>query len=220
MTRTEYMHGHTFADILNEHSVVVDLGSHVGACAEEFIKKYGCTVHSVEAVPEIYEKIRETEQLKKYHYAITKESGTTTLYLPNELCATTHVSSKLGDTKIRVPAIRLDEFLRKYNIEKIDLLKLDIEGSELEVFETMSGDELKHVQQITVEFHDFLYPETHARVEAVKKKITQQGFYCIPFSRNNGDVLFIKKDMLPTRVYIYWKYGIKYIHGIGRILHK
>ncbi len=55
--------------------------------------------------------------------------------------------------KIEIGSLRLKDFLEKQN-EKIDFLKIDIEGAELEVLRDCQ-DELVNIQNIFVEYHSW-----------------------------------------------------------------
>ena len=52
----------------------------------------------------------------------------------------------------RVRAITMDTLMRENGIESIDFLKIDIEGAEVEVFETYPW--IKKVRVIAIELHD------------------------------------------------------------------
>jgi FkbM family methyltransferase len=57
-----------------------------------------------------------------------------------------------------VPGISVDDIMRKLKVDHIDLLKLDIEGSEREVFSANVGTWLDRVGFIIIELHDWLRP--------------------------------------------------------------
>ena len=40
---------------------------------------------------------------------------------------------KRGAEKIKVPSMRLDTFARRYSIDRLDLIRIDVEGAELKV---------------------------------------------------------------------------------------
>ncbi len=83
------------------------------------------------------------------------------------------------------------------------------------------GANLQIVDQWTIEFHDFLYPETNERVEKIKRKFIDAGFFYIPFSiTNNGDALFIKNNKISILEYFYLKYIFRYLLGLNRRLNK
>ena len=61
------------------------------------------------------------------------------------------------DSGPRVAAVDLDSLMRDYHIDHIDLLKIDIEGAEREVF-GKPGEWLNRVGIIAIELHDRLRP--------------------------------------------------------------
>jgi hypothetical protein len=73
----------------------------------------------------------------------------------------------------------------------VDLIKMDIEGAELDVLESAPTELLQSIRQLTIEFHEFVYPQSRARIEALKKRFRHLGFWVVDFSRTNYDVLFV-----------------------------
>lgn len=63
-----------------------------------------------------------------------------------------------------INAITIEEILNQYSIKQVDLLKLDIEGSEKAVFEMNYEDWLSKCNAIIVEIHDHLQPESEKTV--------------------------------------------------------
>jgi FkbM family methyltransferase len=91
-----------------------------------------------------------------------------------------------GDASI--PAVSIGGLLKEYNAETIDILKLDIEGSEKEVFESGYQDWLPSVKCLMIELHDRM-KEGSSR--AVFRAVSEFNFSC--FIR--GDILvFINED--------------------------
>jgi FkbM family methyltransferase len=62
------------------------------------------------------------------------------------------VSSKPGDVR----AITIRSLMRDFGIDHIDLLKMDIEGAEIEVFEACDWQDRLH--SIVIDLHDSLKP--------------------------------------------------------------
>jgi FkbM family methyltransferase len=62
------------------------------------------------------------------------------------------------ESRNEVSAITMEDILRKLAVSRIDLLKLDIEGSERELFSTDAGAWLDRVEYIVVELHDRYRP--------------------------------------------------------------
>lgn len=57
-----------------------------------------------------------------------------------------------------VDTISLDDIITNYNIDRISLLKVDIEGYEYELFENLSDDTLNKIDKIFLEFHRVVDP--------------------------------------------------------------
>ena len=65
-----------------------------------------------------------------------------------------------------VPAMTIPEIVRRAGFPRIDLLKVDIEGAELELFSRNTQDWLPGVQQLVIETHDRFKPVATAAVQA------------------------------------------------------
>jgi len=57
-----------------------------------------------------------------------------------------------------VDMISFKTLCKKYNIDKISILKLNIEGAEYSLLNSMDVDDYDKIDQIAVGFHDWLYP--------------------------------------------------------------
>jgi FkbM family methyltransferase len=76
---------------------------------------------------------------------------------------------------------RLDEVLRQLGIAQVDLIKIDCEGAEADVFSTLSDEMLNRCQWIVGEFHDNTAFDVMARLAPhfqldLKKKIYSPRF--------------------------------------------
>lgn len=72
-----------------------------------------------------------------------------------------------------VPGVGLMDILREYDQDTIDLLKLDIEGAELEVFSHGYEPWIDRVRVIVLELHDRFKPGCN---EAVQRALAGRGF--------------------------------------------
>jgi hypothetical protein len=53
-----------------------------------------------------------------------------------------------------VPSISIDDLLSEFDLEEVDLVKIDVEGSEYAIFDGMSDETLDKLNNIILEFHD------------------------------------------------------------------
>jgi FkbM family methyltransferase len=79
---------------------------------------------------------------------------------------------------VLVPTIRLDSFLDMMEIDKVDYLKIDAQGHDLEVVESL-GERIHDVAELKIEacaVSDPLYRGSRNRVEDVKALLQRSGF--------------------------------------------
>ena len=57
--------------------------------------------------------------------------------------------------EVEVPSVTLEEFAAAQNLSDIDIVKMDIEGSEVEVLDSCSDEFLGRCGQLSLELHDF-----------------------------------------------------------------
>jgi len=55
----------------------------------------------------------------------------------------------------QVPGMSMDKILKDYGLQEVDILKIDIEGAEVEVFKNTSSW-IKKINSISIELHDFM----------------------------------------------------------------
>ena len=58
--------------------------------------------------------------------------------------------------KVKVQGLTLSDIREKYKINQIDLLKMDIEGAEYEVLNSLHKADWEKINSIILEYHDFL----------------------------------------------------------------
>lgn len=124
----------------------------------QMLKKYNCKVYGFDPTPKSIKYI-ESKNLDEnfifYKYALSDTIGTLIFNLPeNE----NHVSGSLENISssktIEVICKDLNTICKELKINEIDILKMDIEGSEYKVIENMIESKI-FPKQILIEFHHF-----------------------------------------------------------------
>lgn len=187
---------HSFLpQLINSSSVVIDLGANDGDFAQEMIERYGCRVVSAEPVQELIDRIAPHPLLQVYPVAVGGLNQRVNVNVFASRCASVLGAISPGEraTAQSVEMVTLAELLRRAGVDRMDLLKFDIEGAEIDVFNSCSDAELQSATQITVEFHDFIYSEQAPAVSSIRERMSDIGFWVLPFSMDNTDVLFLNK---------------------------
>jgi FkbM family methyltransferase len=186
-------------DSLDADSVVVDVG--IGEDAsfpESIIRKYGCLVYGFDPTPRAIEYVRRlnNERLKLFESGLGPQAGPARFFLPINRA---HVSGSvtkeahLGTTAIDVEMITLAQVFERLRCDRIDLLKLDIEGTEYDVIasEDFQG-RAPAIGQLCVEFHHRWEGRGKGSTERAVDRLRDLGFACAWRSRStNEEFLFV-----------------------------
>ncbi len=181
------MRGHTFRP-LGPAPFVVDLGANDGKLAQEITDQYpDATLLLVEADPylvqQLGQRFRDRPGVLLYRGlvgAVTQESVAFHLCeVPEGNSVYRQLSEHWAPGKSRtvsVPMTTVAELLARTSPPRVDLLKVDIEGSEWDVLPTLTAREAALIDQITVEFHDFLDPAQRHRTESCIAHLASLGY--------------------------------------------
>ena len=204
-----------FSNLLNDEIVVIDLG----ACTGEFTNKLS-EQHKikkailVEASFKSFNKIEKKENYIIYNNLIsTKDNEIHSFYEYENPYLGSSVFYYPDAKEHKVESRTLKSIMNENSIDYVDILKIDIEGSEYDVLESIDKETYSKIRQITVEFHDFIDPSLKNRNENVIKYLNSLGFKhksrSITFMNNSDhfDVIFYKETLKP------------YITMIPKILH-
>jgi FkbM family methyltransferase len=216
---------HSFlAAPITTESVIVDLGVNAGEFATAMIRRYGCSVVGVEPVPHLFDTLPRLERLTVEQLAMTSDGHPVTLYLnPSATAATIDRRlSRDGVPGIEVDGITLAGILDRHDLTRAPLVKVDIEGAEIQMLKTASVQTLLRVDQFTIEFHDFLGPDLVDDVRQVKQRLRAAGFAELAMSGDNSDVLFINRARIRFGALHHLGAAIayKYPRGLGRKLER
>ncbi len=168
---------HLLVNNFGKSSVIVDLGAGKGEFPEWILREFPyeyptCRIILVEPNPaliqELTKKFESQKQVEILEAAVgNKITDNAKFYLSksfetNSLNRLLDVD-KVGEITVRVVTLR--DILSQFYLDKIDLLKIDVEGAEWDIFENFSKHDFERISQISVEFHDFLNPSLRRRTE-------------------------------------------------------
>ncbi len=184
----EIAKGH-FVDIdkLNDESIIIDAGAAWGDTIEELRtcrQTKSCRIFALEC----HRDHIKTLEAKKFHNVIIYEKALVGQDSPDNVTFYQHLGLPgwgnltkaygKGHRKFKgiktyeVEALRINDLFDYLKIDKVDFLKMDIEGSECGVLETMSREMASKIKQISVEVHVSL----GVRKEYVEYHMKRLGF--------------------------------------------
>jgi hypothetical protein len=88
-------------------------------------------------------------------------------------------SSRFNSSGESVEVKAWNTFIKEYNIGKIAILKLNIEGGEYDIIDNFSDDDFDNIDQIAVSFHENINNEFIGRTEKTLKLLELKNYKVI-----------------------------------------
>ena len=156
-----FVEGSYYIDIDNEQPEIVDCGSNIGMAILFFKKLFPrCKVTAFEPDLQTFTTllkniaVNKLSDVKAYNVAVSNEEGEISFYsdpkVPGSgLMSIIDARSDMGN-EIRVKTVKLSSYISR----EIDLLKLDVEGAENQVFQDLDeSGKLALVKNMIIEYH-------------------------------------------------------------------
>ncbi len=120
-------------------SVIFDIGSNVGLSSIYFSLKYpNSQIYSFEPNKKTFLKmeknVRNFNNIKVFNWAIADHDGQVEFFENERSMSSSIIKRSDGQEAVLVDCYKLDSVFEKLNINKVDLLKFDVEGFEYNIF--------------------------------------------------------------------------------------
>ena len=198
-----------YGKVLSKKSFVVDLGANQGDFANEIVSLFRCQCVAVEPMEKVHIKSENAALLQVAGWSVSDFNGVGTFYRSVDPQSHSLFQVRREDIPVQVSTKKFGDWLEEERIKTIDLLKVDIEGAEVFLFNTLSDQQLMNIKQITIEFHDFLTGlNIHDQVQAIRTRLKRLGFEEFIFDpRYLMDCLYIQKIKIniPFVTWVYLK---------------
>lgn len=146
-------------DSLDKDSIIFDCGACVGDFTLPLYEKYGGIYHLYEPDFRNYRRLKNRfksfKNMNIHNKAIDGKIGKDILHIGKFITASSLFDTHrgLGDMEKDVETTTIKHEMNEIGIKNLDLLKLDVEGSEIFVIPSMDKEILKKIKQIVVEYH-------------------------------------------------------------------
>lgn len=200
-------------EILKKDLTVVDIGAHIGLYAVLAAEKVGNAgrVIAVEPAPKNYQRLRENILINNFsnvtgiNMALSDHTGLEKLYIAslsicNSLNPDVVPSQKSATSYVEVKVGTLDDLLKNVNIKKIDVLKIDAEGAELQILKG-AQETLKNNPNLKIVVASYHYPDEVKEVQNFleKREFKTNSSYCDIISTTEKNVMentskYLKKN--------------------------
>ena len=164
---------------INTNDTVIDIGAHIGlfSLLVSQLCKTG-KILSFEPVSENFDllvsnlKLNHIKNILPFNMAVSKNSGRLDLFLNNDQSA--HSIFSKSSESISAESTSLQKIFDENKISSCKLLKLDCEGAEYQIIDSLPSEYLDKIQNIVMEYH--LADTKPELVKSLILKIKNAGF--------------------------------------------
>jgi FkbM family methyltransferase len=160
------------ADI-NSDSIVLDAGAYTGEWAQEILDRYNPVVHAFEPDPRNFKRLKKrglaNERLIPHEFGLGDSNETARM--PLELMGSSIYSDSTDKPSAEVRIRDIAEVWTSLELERVDLMKINIEGAEFPLLERMiETGLLKQVDCFMIQFHEW-HPGAYHRRREIRKAL-------------------------------------------------
>jgi len=213
---------HSFLpDLVRRDGLVFDFGVNDGGFSRLIAPKCRAVV-GFEPDPAWHGRHDLPDNVRVVPKAVAARAGSISFHVNQGLCSSMHYAEPTA-RDVQVDAVTLESALAIEPEGRIDLLKMDIEGEEVDVLLQAPPQLFSRIVQMTVEFHDFLDPGRVPDIRAAIARLQGLGFttFCFSF-RSYGDTLFVNRNLIALspwqRIWLVARF--KYLRGLARLLSR
>lgn len=168
---------------------------------EELMNTYDARIYAFDPTPRTknYVQNHVLSQNSKFHffpYGLSDADKMQTFYFPKVkeyVSCSTHKQDSVGDASCQVEMKKFTTIIKECNISKIDILKMDIEGSEFDVMDQILSSDIC-ISQICLEVHDYLFNDgtAYEKLSWIINLLKTNGYKLAYLSESKYEMTFVK----------------------------
>jgi FkbM family methyltransferase len=138
---------------LNNESIVFDIGGYEGDWSDKIYKKFSPHIYIFEPVKKYYnyisKKFEGIDNIKVFDFGISNKNEYVSI---NDDGASSSIILK-GNKVETIYTKNINDVIKELNLKKIDLIKINIEGSEYDLLESITDDNIILINNFQIQFH-------------------------------------------------------------------
>jgi len=172
----------------NKKKVIIDLGAQAGIYSlYAALKNKNAKIYALEPDPDNFKQLCKNVEINKlqgiiipFKEAVASKNGKLFFYISNQSSRSSSLFNiKTSGSKIMVDSISLQSLFEILELNRCDVLKVDIEGAEYEVFYNSPAEVIRKIDNICMECHDFSNIKENYNKGGMKKFLQNNGFKII-----------------------------------------
>lgn len=181
-----------------DNDIIIDIGGHIGLFAlyASVMSPKGKII-SAEPHPQNFLLLKENitennlNNIVLVNKAISDSNKNIELFI-DTFDDSAHSIYDNGRNSIQIKGITLEEIMNNNQISKCDMLKIDCEGAEFKIIESLSDNDLLKIDKLCLEYH--LNENDIASLGSLKKRLKKMNYYVnIKPTNNFLGMLYAKK---------------------------
>lgn len=183
--------------------VTVDLGANQGLFTHLVLTKGSKKVYAIEALKDCCDNLKKMfdDKVIIVNKAISDNNEKKNLYFDKVISTFSHTDMERFKKnpyntdavyeKTEVEGITINDLIKEYKIDKINLLKVDIEGDEYLLFKSITEENLSKIDNMLIEYHHNYNNEVDVIINKIKSNFN---FEMVKTKQlNGGNILATKK---------------------------
>ena len=179
---------------LKNLNICFDIGSNVGLFTK-YLKlnncnKIFCFEPNKTAFNSLQKNLNVESEVELFNLAVSYNNESLRLYIDNNnsLISSAH---DIKNNYYDVETITLKDIFERNKIQKVDFVKIDIEGMEFDLIENLEDSIFQKIDKFLIEYHDFYFTDGSQKLEKLKNKITLMGYDIV----NKHKYIYACKDI-------------------------
>jgi FkbM family methyltransferase len=163
---------------IDSNSIVLDAGAYTGEWAQDIMARYSPTIHAFEPDPRNYKQLDKKAQVNprliphSYGLGDSNERVQMTMeFLGSAVVTDASISKGIASTEVEIRDIA--DTWKSLGFDRIDLMKINIEGAEFPLLEKMiEADLLEQVDCFLIQYHEW-HPGAYHRRRKIRKTMSK-----------------------------------------------
>ncbi|MEK6952278.1 MAG: FkbM family methyltransferase [Nanoarchaeota archaeon] len=174
---------------IKTNDIVIDIGANLGIYSKYAASKEASKIFAFEPDDRFFTTLEKNIRLsdEAFNCALHSYNGECELFMSNHIGGSTIVVPM--EEKSMVSCFTLDHFWDSGLWDKIDLLKIDAEGAEFEIFKGINNENLQKIKKITLEYHHCFFNHDENKRNQFIERFNKLGFKTYMLFLGNNDNL-------------------------------
>ena len=197
-----------FEKLIEPGMIVLDIGANLGIFTLRALRG-GCNVYAYEPTPSTYRILNqnikangywESDRWRTFNLGVFNKQDTLEFCINEDMCGHNSIfEEKEHSKKIQVEVVTIDEHLK--DIESIDIVKIDAEGSEIFIMQGMKNVIMRNPQiKIILEFAPTHIKRAGISFEAIFEMLREYGLIYKKIDEHTGDLKEVTETELIQEV--------------------